>query len=525
LDGLPQPEGLPADWGKLSDDQKRQLANARQVLRLGPDDLARLTRGEGRLPPAYARWAAAAVEQQAFWEKNYLSTDVRIPVTLTRTNSARAMATNALHGHMWEDFASETYKALDPVGRVSYRDPFSGAERSFPAPADGPGYYRVPTLISAWATAPFLHNNALGLFNNDPSVKGRLAAFDDGIAKLLWPERRVGHTAADVIEPNATHKYLWPKRSDSKEPKTRNELSPQEVKDAAERVSEQLRSDGGLVWRTSHESWFMIYGHSVPVLFAGLTGWAPFWVRVVPWLPSVAFVVLGIALLLSESLGATQDHLRHRFPRLSRLFVHAKGLGATVAFVLAAVAVWFAFTVDPTLEMIAAAAEGAPPLLRLQAYLPALFFAALGTFFAVQAYRGVSSSRQLARVTGALCLLAAVVLALSFGRFLSGYGSDVKFGPVPAGVPVNVLANMNPDAPAAQKLAAREALIRFVSDCAKDPKVRENGLQVFGERAAPALMDASKCPDFVMDRGHDYVFIRDLSDQEKKELIELIKTF
>ena len=35
-----------------------------------------------------------------------------------------------------------------------------------------------------------LHPNALGTFNNDPSVKGRLEAFDDSIGRLLWPERR-----------------------------------------------------------------------------------------------------------------------------------------------------------------------------------------------------------------------------------------------------------------------------------------------------------------------------------------------
>ncbi|MGH7955680.1 MAG: hypothetical protein ACREH8_01555, partial [Opitutaceae bacterium] len=40
--------------------------------------------------------------------------------------------------------------------------------------------------------APFLHNNALGNFTGDPSVAGRMAAFDDAAAKLLWPERRLG---------------------------------------------------------------------------------------------------------------------------------------------------------------------------------------------------------------------------------------------------------------------------------------------------------------------------------------------
>ena len=39
------------------------------------------------------------------------------------------------------------------------------------------------------------------------------------------------------------------------------------------------------------------------------------------------------------------------------------------------------------------------------------------------------------------------------------------------------------------------------------------------------MLELSKCPDFVMDRGHDYEFMRQLSDEEKKDLIELIKTF
>jgi hypothetical protein len=53
-------------------------------------------------------------------------------------------------------------------------------------------YYRTPTLVSIWATAPYFHNNALGLYNGDPSVKGRMDAYQDGITKLLWPEKRLG---------------------------------------------------------------------------------------------------------------------------------------------------------------------------------------------------------------------------------------------------------------------------------------------------------------------------------------------
>jgi hypothetical protein len=49
----------------------------------------------------------------------------------------------------------------------------------------------VPSLIGIWATAPFLHNNALGAFTGDPSVAGRMQAFDDGMTRLLWPNKRL----------------------------------------------------------------------------------------------------------------------------------------------------------------------------------------------------------------------------------------------------------------------------------------------------------------------------------------------
>jgi hypothetical protein len=59
-------------------------------------------------------------------------------------------------------------------------------------PGGGNGYYRTASLISVWSSAPLLHNNTLGVFTGDPSVKGRMTAFNDAIEKLLWPEKRLG---------------------------------------------------------------------------------------------------------------------------------------------------------------------------------------------------------------------------------------------------------------------------------------------------------------------------------------------
>jgi len=47
-------------------------------------------------------------------------------------------------------------------------------------------------LISVWASAPFLHNNSVGTYIKDPSVAGRMTAFEDAMEKLLWPEKRLG---------------------------------------------------------------------------------------------------------------------------------------------------------------------------------------------------------------------------------------------------------------------------------------------------------------------------------------------
>src|SRR5262249_14608115 len=93
--------------------------------------------------------------------------------------------------------AAETYKTLPAVGEVHFFNPSSGKpvddggnNDSYAPPAGGPGYYRPASLISLWATAPFLHNNALGEYTHDPSIQGRLRAFDDGIDKILWKETR-----------------------------------------------------------------------------------------------------------------------------------------------------------------------------------------------------------------------------------------------------------------------------------------------------------------------------------------------
>jgi hypothetical protein len=137
-------------------------------------------------------WYSQAVLKDDFREVNFFSDEARYPVTKIKTNAARAFGTNATKDHIWANFSSDTYKSLPSVGEIEFYNPYAETTEKFKAPAGGPGYYRTPSLISLWASAPFFHNNSLGKFTGDPSVAGRMEAFNDAVEKLLWPEKRLG---------------------------------------------------------------------------------------------------------------------------------------------------------------------------------------------------------------------------------------------------------------------------------------------------------------------------------------------
>jgi hypothetical protein len=99
------------------------------------------------------------------------------------TQKCRALSTNWQGGRIWATFSSDQVKAR------------------------GTGFYRNIPLLGAWATAPFLHNNRLGLYNGDPSVAGRVAAFEDAFRLLLNPTQRdfpgsIQRTSAPVTLPS-----------------------------------------------------------------------------------------------------------------------------------------------------------------------------------------------------------------------------------------------------------------------------------------------------------------------------------
>ncbi len=141
--------------------------------------------------PQFKAQMRRVVLRPDFLKDNYLSTDVRVPVTLLRTNACSPLATNALAGNIWDNYSSESYKQLPSVGSITWYDPYSGEPHQYRMPAGGRGYTRPASLISLWSTAPYLLNNSVGgPFDPSPSVGARMKLFQESIHEMLWPETR-----------------------------------------------------------------------------------------------------------------------------------------------------------------------------------------------------------------------------------------------------------------------------------------------------------------------------------------------
>jgi hypothetical protein len=128
--------------------------------------------------------------------QDWLSNDEPVPFNVVGTNMCRALHDNHNQGHIWEEFSSETYKQRASPGAVAKTlnrmVPLAGGKQLGEQKIEGgPGYLRNFSLLSAWATAPFLHNNSVGELTFLPdggidyTVKGRVAQFQKAFAELL----------------------------------------------------------------------------------------------------------------------------------------------------------------------------------------------------------------------------------------------------------------------------------------------------------------------------------------------------
>jgi cytochrome c5/uncharacterized membrane protein YwzB len=422
-----------------------------------------------RRSPAYGEYVKLILREagkggpEEFFEDNYLSTDIRIPVTLVGTNSARSMGTNGMRGQVWDNFSSETYKNLPSVGAVRFYNPYSGAQvdawgnnDAYVAPGGGPGYYRPSSLISIWATAPFLHTNALGNYdkdNPDPSVEGRLKAFDDAIDKLLWKD----------------------KRSDDRD---REKSAGFDRKNFAE-------GDPGLIYRTPNETWIAFPAKVIRPLLEGVVGPT---VLAVAWWAGIAVVVL-----------------------LGVLAIRGRPSQAGLVLIVVAIVLGIGLLLT-RLDKLYWALWG----------LPALALAGTLWFWSGLGREQRRAPRIMARVVlGSLCILSlAGVLAAR--QFVDGKQGDLRVGPIPRGTPVNLVMNLNPQAPPDVVIDAASGLVRGILRARGSGLEDAAKLKEFADEAAEPLLRASKCPDFVLDRGH--WFAEGLSDTDKLNLKAFLKT-
>ncbi len=109
---------------------------------------------------------------------------------------------------------------------------------------------------------------------------------------------------------------------------------------------------------------------------------------------------------------------------------------------------------------------------------------------------------------------------------------DLQIGPIPQGFPVSLLANADlagADLPTAQARAEhREQLVDLLKVLKRDLK---DGKDIFTNPALiSGLMTMSKCPDFVVNKGHYFGTALQpdevpLNDPDKRAVIAFLKTF
>ena len=145
------------------------------------------------------------VEASDFLKDNYLSNELRVPITLLGINACSPLATNAIRGNIWDNFSSESHKQLPSVGTIKIRHPVTGKEMRLSAagrrprlhPAGVAGQRVVDRAVPAeQRVGPFETQP----FDTDVSVRTRMKVFQDSIEQMLWPERR----AKDPLFANET---------------------------------------------------------------------------------------------------------------------------------------------------------------------------------------------------------------------------------------------------------------------------------------------------------------------------------
>jgi hypothetical protein len=113
----------------------------------------------------------------------------------------------------------------------------------------------------------------------------------------------------------------------------------------------------------------------------------------------------------------------------------------------------------------------------------------------------------------------------------------IEIGPIPAGTPVDLLANLDllgESRDPAERVEHDAKVVDLLVKAKHDLKAAEGAGDEQARKAFANLVDPlfalSKCPDYVVNRGHYFgtSYFKeepDLSDDDKRALIEFVKTF
>lgn len=344
------------------------------------------------------------VKQPDFLDQNFMSTDLRIPITVVESQLCSPVATNALKNNTWDNFSSNSYKKLPTVGEFLVSFPNGSLTKmtneSVKVPGGGRGYLRPPSLVSLWSTAPFLQNNTLGKFDYRGTVAGRMASFDDSIHRLLYPEKR-----------------------------------GQAMKAKGEMTVEFKTSSGdtlnGIMDVTTADSYLIIpQGYLPKFIFTGL-------IKVVGAAKVSEFMEQGIAYrdvpsLPGQEMRSVASTADNNEPKKN----------------------W----IQRIIASIAGDEEEAAPLIPDEV---------------TANYSDVEK------------------------------GKALKIGPIPAGVPVNLIANIDMSGSISTVIDAVVSMFHAVTALKANTKLSpEEKLKIFMDNAGAALLKASKCKDFVVNKGH-----------------------
>ena len=545
-----------ADW--LAFKRSEAYGEYKMSLRLLVEQEGRPKSGEPAGTPGITLDDDPLEKDHPFWKDNFLSTEIRVPITLVGTNSGRAMATNGLAHNVWDNFTSTAYKELPAVGNISYFNPIAAKSATYDAAGGGRGYYRPATNIALWATAPFLHNNSLGIYLDDPSVKGRLVQFTDAVRRMLWKDKRASRSLV-----MSEKELAW---LDEVQAGDASKIDPKVVVtrlgDLRGGVSSAAASDTGFIYRLPQESNVEFPAAFTHPLIEGIAGkgvtkvlefwlWAILIVLYVwlAWKKKARY--FGITLLLLAVLvaaGIALTGLGGGGSLVGVLLMAITGLlqfstwqwwGFAIA--LAAYGVIF-IQAKPDCEKTARLLLGLLLLGITYAVARVTKSVPIGIVTLVIAFTIWSKARPSLAGFSRGFFLALAVITLGIGYvancFINGRTIvtlpfanikvgpiDIKVGPVPRGTPISLMMSMDPTSKNVPKAVV--SLVLAMAEIKKRGLTGDEAWEVFSRRAGQPLMDASKCPDFVLDRGHLFGETLDpdpvKNDQAKEDLIAFLK--